>query len=76
MLRKDDMDDMTMGKRIMQLREQKQLTQGDLAQILGVTRSALSHYENGRRRPSYDKLRMLAGYFSVSIEYVLEDVER
>ncbi|SDC02206.1 DNA-binding transcriptional regulator, XRE-family HTH domain [Paenibacillus sp. UNCCL117] len=66
---------MKLGKRISQLRETRQLTQGELAQILGVTRAALSHYENDRRQPAYDTLKKIAQYFSVSVEYVMEEVE-
>jgi transcriptional regulator with XRE-family HTH domain len=64
---------MKLGKRISGLREQKQITQGDLARIIGVTRSALSHYENDRRQPDYETLIKIAKFFSVSIEYVMEE---
>jgi transcriptional regulator with XRE-family HTH domain len=57
------------------LREQKQVTQGELAQVIGVTRAALSHYENDRRQPAYETLRKIAQYFSVTVEYVMEGGE-
>ncbi|MFH5186135.1 helix-turn-helix domain-containing protein [Paenibacillus sp. TAB 01] len=63
---------MKLGKRISQLRGERQLTQGELARIIGVTRAALSHYENDRRQPTYDTLKKLAQYFSVSVDYVME----
>ncbi|CAG7613349.1 HTH-type transcriptional regulator Xre [Paenibacillus solanacearum] len=66
---------MKLGKRISELREQRRITQGELARIIGVTRAALSHYENDRRQPDYDTLMKLAKYFSVSVEYVIEGNE-
>lgn len=66
---------MKLGKRISHLRGERQLTQGELARIIGVTRAALSHYENDRRQPTYDTLRKIAQYFSVSVDYVMEGAE-
>ncbi|MDQ1910424.1 helix-turn-helix transcriptional regulator [Paenibacillus sp. GD4] len=63
---------MKLGKRISELREQRQITQGELARVLGVTRAAMSHYENDRRQPDYETLMKLAKYFAVSVEYVIE----
>lgn len=53
------------------LREQKNLTQSDIAAILGVTRQAYSRYERGERELSYDFLIRLSEYFDVSVDYLL-----
>lgn len=66
---------MKLGKRISQLRGERQLTQGELASIIGVTRAALSHYENDRRQPTYDTLKKIAKYFAVSVDYVMEGAD-
>lgn len=66
---------MGVGQRISQLREERKLTQGELARIIGVTRAGLSHYENDRRQPAYETLKRIASYFNVSVEYVLEGIE-
>jgi len=63
---------MKLGKRISGLREERKLTQRELARILGITRAALSHYENDRRQPTYDTLIKITQYFSVSMESVME----
>ncbi|TDG00289.1 helix-turn-helix domain-containing protein [Paenibacillus piri] len=63
---------MKLGKRISRLREDRNLTQSELARILGITRAALSHYENDRRQPTYDTLIKLTQFFSVSIDYVMD----
>ncbi|TVY01093.1 helix-turn-helix domain-containing protein [Paenibacillus cremeus] len=63
---------MRLGSRISQLRGERQLSQGELAHVLSVTRAALSHYENDRRQPDYETLKRIAQFFSVSMEYILE----
>lgn len=59
------------GQRIKALRLQKKLTQAELAQQLGVTKSVISAYEAGLRMPSYDILIRLARIFKVSTDYLL-----
>ena len=38
----------------------------------GIEQSVLSDWKNGRSNPKIDKLKILADYFGVSIEYFLE----
>ncbi|MGI6429335.1 MAG: helix-turn-helix domain-containing protein [Syntrophomonadaceae bacterium] len=53
------------------LRLQANLSQSELAQSLGISRSAVSSYENGTRDPNYDILLKLAAFFNVSTDYLL-----
>ena len=53
------------------LRLQANLSQSELAQILGISRSAVSSYENGTREPNYDVLLKIAAFFNVSTDYLL-----
>ncbi len=53
------------------LRLKKGLTQGQVAELLGVTASVISAYEIGIRQPSYDKLIKLAYLYNVSTDYLL-----
>jgi len=53
------------------LREHKNITMEELANHLGLTRSAISLYESGKRQPDFDTLKKLAKYFNVSIDYLL-----
>lgn len=53
------------------LREEKGLSQKDIAEHLGITRQAVAFYELGKREPDYQILRKLADYFGVSIDYLL-----
>ncbi len=56
---------------IRQLRTQKSLTQADLADKLGVNRSAIGAYEEGRAEPKLQVLRNIAQVFDVSIDALL-----
>ena len=39
----------------------------------GIGQNTLSGWKSGRSNPKVDKLKILANYFGVSIEYFLED---
>lgn len=56
--------------RIKKLRKEKDLTQQDLADALGITKSAVSMYERGRRRPNFEVADAMADFFNVSIGYI------
>lgn len=60
-----------MGTRLRQLRIKKMLSQGQLAERLGITRSAVCAYEAGTRYPSLDMLIKLAQSFNVSTDFLL-----
>lgn len=57
---------------IQYLRKQKQLSQTALAEQLGMTRSKIASYENGKAEPSAIKLAELARYFNVSLGQLIE----
>lgn len=59
------------GDRMALLREERDLTQEELAEIIGITRAALSHYEKNRRQPEYKILAKIASYFDVSIDWII-----
>lgn len=48
------------GKNIQTLRQEKHMTQEELAEVLYVTRQTVSNYENGRSRPDLDMLLKIA----------------
>jgi transcriptional regulator with XRE-family HTH domain len=62
---------MKYGHRIAGLRDERKLTQEELASKVGITRAALSHYENNRREPDYETIRNIADFFGVSIDYLM-----
>lgn len=57
--------------RLRSAREQRNLSQTDLSKRSGLQPSAISHFETGKRAPSFDNLRRLADALGVSIDYLL-----
>ncbi len=62
---------MDFSNRLRELRTQAGLTQLQLAQRLGITKSVISFYELSERAPSPDVLIRLAKIFHVSTDYLL-----
>ena len=62
---------MNFSVRLKQLRQKHKLTQGELADILGLKPTAISNYESMRNEPSFEKLIALSKYFDVSCDYLL-----
>lgn len=58
--------------RIKQLRKQKQISQGKLAQILNVHQTAVSQWEQNRTTPDSQLLPVIADFFNVSVDYLME----
>ena len=59
------------GNRLKTLRIKKKLTQQQLADLLGLTKSVISAYENRLRYPAYDVLIKIARIFKVSTDFLL-----
>ena len=62
---------MEFNEKLQELRRREGLTQEDLADILHVTRAAISKWESGRGLPSIDSLKNIASYFSISLDELL-----
>jgi len=62
---------MGFSQRLVDLRQKKGLTQEELAQMVNMSRSALSLYELSRREPDFTTLGKLADFFEVSTDYLL-----
>lgn len=61
--------------KLQQLRKQKNLTQEEVADMLFVSRTAISKWESGRGYPSIDSLKAISALFSVSIDNLLSGEE-
>src|ERR1700731_2760093 len=57
--------------RLKQARELRGLNQGEVASRSGMQASAISHFETGGRKPSFDNLRRLADALDVTTDYLL-----
>lgn len=64
---------MTIGKKILELRTQKKLTQKQLADICGFSQSALNLWENEKRQPKVEQLRKIAAALGVYISDLVDD---
>lgn len=53
------------------IREQSGLTQQQLADKLGISRSAVGMYEKGEREPNFETLELIADTFNVDMNYLL-----
>lgn len=65
------MDTVKIGRFIAVLRKEKNLTQSQLGEKIGVTNKTVSRWENGNYLPSVDMLKILSEEFSVSINEIL-----
>lgn len=61
-----------MYERYVELRDKKGVTDYRVSEDTGITRSTFTDWKNGRSKPKTEKLKILADYFEVSIEYFLE----
>ena len=61
---------MSVGERIVELRKQQNISQGQLAEALDVTRQAVSKWENDLSAPDTLKLIQLADVLDTDVEYL------
>lgn len=59
------------GQRLQRLRNERGLSQQELAKKVGASRSSISMYECDDRWPDFEVLDNLADYFDVSFDYLL-----
>lgn len=62
-----------MYEKFAELLDKNNKTAYQVSKDTGIAQSVLSDWKTGRSKPKVDKLKVLADYFSVNIEYFLED---
>ena len=62
-----------LGEKIKLYRESKNMTQGEIAEILGVKAATISKYEAGTLEPNIESLKRLAELFDISIDELLKE---
>ncbi|MCD8254814.1 MAG: helix-turn-helix domain-containing protein [Oscillospiraceae bacterium] len=67
---------MTFGNKILKLRKEKGLSQDALAELLGVSRQAISKWELGEAMPDISNVIHLSQFFHVSLDFLLNDEYR
>lgn len=60
-----------LGKRLKELREERNLTQKQVAAALKINSVTYLHYEKAQREPPLLLLAEMAEYFNVSVDYLL-----
>lgn len=66
---------MTIGEKIYKLRTERNLSQGDLSEILEVSRQSVSKWENGAATPDLDKIIKLSEVFGITIDELVKSEE-
>ena len=64
---------MTVGEKIAKLRKQAGLSQETFAEKLGISRQAVSKWENGTAQPTNENLAQIARLFDVTMSSLLDD---
>ena len=68
---KRELDKLAYLTRLKDLREDRDMTQNELATLLQTTQPQIYRYEQGKRDIPLDKLVLLCRYFNVSADYLL-----
>ena len=66
---------MEFNEKLQELRKRKGLTQEELAELLYVSRTAISKWESGRGFPNIESLKAISKFFSVSLDELLSGEE-
>ena len=66
---------MEFNEKLQELRKKKGLTQEELAEVLYVSRTAISKWESGRGYPSIDSLKAIARFFGLTVDELLSGEE-
>lgn len=70
------MNQQKVGAFLKELRNEKSITQTELAEILGVSNRSISRWENGTTMPDFDLLIELAKYYEVEVGEILDGERR
>ena len=65
-----EINNVTIGNRIKELRTSKNLTQEDIAKLVKVSKATISNYEKGKVSPPIELLIKLAERYDVSIDWL------
>lgn len=62
---------MSFSDRLKKLRGERNVSQKEVAEFIGISDVMVSMYEQGKKQPSVDKLEKLATYYGVTSDYLL-----
>ena len=55
------------------IREQRGISQAQLAAMLGITQGAVSQWENGTAKPTFDNIKKLAAVLNCTVDDLLKE---
>ena len=64
---------LNLGQRIVELRQDKNLSRKQLAIALNIPYNTFSKYETNERQPDYATLKKISAYFDVTIDFLLDN---
>ena len=59
------------SRRLKELRNARNMTQQDLADMIGISKSSINMYEHGEREPGIETLKALGDIFDVDLDYIV-----
>lgn len=65
-------DNVSIGKKLRKLREERGVTQTKLAEALNMNQQSISRYEKGESQISYTDLESIGKFFDISSDYFFE----
>lgn len=65
---------MEFAEKLQSYRKQRGMSQENLAEVVGVSRQAVSKWESGQSYPEMDKMIVLSDLFGVSVDHLVKDV--
>ena len=65
-----------MGERIRECRKQRNLSQAQMAEAIGISNNAFSNIETGNSNATLENVKKIAEYFQVSLDYLTDGEER
>ncbi len=63
------------GKRIRELRQERKLSQAQLAELISVTQSTIGKYEREELEPNLEVIKKICKIFNVSADYLIDTFE-
>lgn len=61
--------------RLLELRNERELSQREMAKILGVSQATYNNWENSNTQPSIEQLITLARFFGVSVDFLIGNTD-
>ena len=62
---------MTLGESLKNIRKKYKMTQGDVAKLLGISRSGYTYYETDTTVPSIETLKKLAAIYDTTVDDIV-----